>query len=208
MSLASQAGAPREGERMSDITLRPLSATDMEQVRLWRNAAPETLRTPFMLTAEQQQDYYRTVICDRRSTTRYWGFHDILPIKYPPEESGIKMMPWDPSYSCKLDTLVGYGGIENIQWESSTGEISVLIGPDYQGKGYGRAAVDAILDQAFNHLNLETVWGECYHCCEAVTFWEKLVQERGGYLTQLPMRKYWNGAYWHSTYFTFYKAKK
>jgi RimJ/RimL family protein N-acetyltransferase len=172
---------------MSDITLRPLSLEDMEVIRNWRHQVMETLRTPYMLTAEQQADYYIHTICDRRGTTRYWGFW------------ADKVEPM---------VLVGMGGIENIQWENRTGEISVLISSQERGKGYGRAAVDAILDQAFNHLNLETVYGECYKCSAAVPFWEKLVDERSGYLTLLPMRKYWNGAYWDAIYFTFYKAKK
>jgi len=165
------------------LELRPLSAEDMEQVRQWRHLFMETLRTPYMLTAEQQQDYYRNVICDRRSTTRYWGFWQafVEPV-----------------------VLVGYGGIENIQWETRTGEVSILIDPQHHGKGYGGAALTLILDQAFNHLNLKNVWGECYKCSKAWTFWVHEIEKRGGYTTTLPARKYWSGAYWDSIYFTFY----
>lgn len=159
------------------IQLRPLTADNMQMVRDWRNEIPETLRTPFPLTEEQQAQYYRDVICDRRGTTRYWGF-------------------W-------TDAFVGYGGIENTQWENRIGEISILIAPNVRGKGYGREAVALVLEQAFNQLNLENVWGECYYCSTAVDFWYKLIQERHGYATTLPGRKYYNGKYYPSMYFSF-----
>jgi len=167
------------------IDLRALSACDMEQVRLWRNTEGATLRTPFVLTEEQQQDYYTTVICDRKGTTRYFGF-------------------WAETRG-RGDELVGYGGIENIQWENRLGEISVLIGPEFRQKGLGREAVEKILDQAFKVLNLHAVWGECYTCTPALLFWEKLAEKYKAFTTELPHRKYWNGAYWPSLYFMFYR---
>jgi len=174
------------------IELRPLSSDDMEDIRLWRNASMETLRTPYMLTEKQQDDYYRTVICNRYSTTRYWGLW------------------WDcgdlePE---RCMHFAGMGGIENIQWENRLGEISLLISPYHRGKGLGRAAVDAILDQAFNYLNLDGVWGECYFSCPATEFWRKLVTERHGYLTTLPNRKFYNGQYHSSLYFHFYRNSR
>lgn len=167
------------------MILKPLSITDMEQVRIWRNEVPETLRTPYMLTYEQQEKYYQEVICDRGGTTRYWGFWD--DIKEP------------------FESFVGYGGIENIQWENRIGEISVLINPLYRGAGLGREAVKLIFCQAFKILNLNAIWGECYLSSPAVKFWEKLIAEYRAFSVELPHRKYWNGVYWPSLYFTFYQ---
>ncbi len=175
------------------MELRALSKTDMEQIRLWRNSALETLRTPYELTAEMQEDYYRTVICDRRSTTRYWGVRIIRPAS-------------ELGYDENADTLIGYGGIENIEWENSTGEISLLVGPYYRKKGYGREAAKMILDRAFNQLNLHTVHGECY-ICAPWEFWQKLVGVWPGRTGAaiLSCRKYWNGKYYDSYYFTFWR---
>lgn len=174
------------------MELRPLSLEDMEQIRLWRNSIPETTRTPFLLTKEQQQDYYRTVICDRRSTTRYWAvWRDCGDLQ--------------PDNQCLH--FLGMGGIENIEWENRRGEISILLDPNERGKGYGTEAVEAFLRQAFLHLNLENVWGECYCCSPAVPFWEKMAKKWSAFTTFLPARKYWDGQYYASLYFNFPKNK-
>ena len=167
------------------MTLLPLDACDMEVVREWRNAMPETLRTPYLLTEEMQYNYYKDVICDRKGTTRYWALWE---------------MEADP------ELFVGYGGIENIQWENRLGEISVLIGPDLRGRGYGKAAVDEFLRRAFDELNLHAVWGECYLCSPAVGFWRNMVAYHGGIALELPYRKYWDGKYWGSLYFCFVRS--
>ena len=158
------------------MILQPLSLEDMEQIRIWRNQVPETLRTPFMLTREQQEQYYVDVICDRKSTTRYWG----LWVEKESERYGPR------------ETFIGYGGIENIEWENRIGEISVLIAPEYRGQGYGKEAVYRFLDQAFGYMGLMAVHGECYTCSPAIGFWEKLIDQwEHGFKTELPCRKYW-----------------
>jgi len=191
------------------MTLKPLSAADMETVRHWRHAVPETLRTSYMLTEEMQRDYYERVICNRDSTTRYWGLwvsRTWAEMEAYTKERGIMFVhsPEAPK-THPPDAFIGYGGIENIEWENGTGEISLLIAPDERGKGYGRLAVRLFLDQAFNVLNLHTVHGECYQCGPYL-FWEKMREEWGGTSHQiwLPCRKYWKGRYYDSLYFTFW----
>ena len=170
------------------MRLDALTAADMEQIRVWRHEVPETLRTPYMLTAEMQADYYRDVICDRRGTTRYWALTAMA--------KGVGDSEWSPSH------LVGYGGIENISWENRNGEISLLLRPECRGKGYGREAVGLFLEQAFEHMNLECVYGECY-MCGPWEFWEKMVVGYRHPAALLPDRKYYQGAYYGSYYFTF-----
>ena len=59
------------------MEFRVLTWDDMPQIVKWRNAAAETLRTPFLLNDDMQHQWYKNVICDRKSTTRYWGiFND------------------------------------------------------------------------------------------------------------------------------------
>lgn len=169
------------------IELRALSKADMEQVRIWRNEMPEGLRTPFDLTREMQEDYYRDVICNRESHTRYWGIwsNEEAASTYPPSSG-----------------FIGYGGIENIQWESRLAEISILIGPDFRRHGYGEQAVVAILDRAFRRLNLKLVYGECYECNPAILFWRKLLDRWMCEHVMLPgYRKLWNGAEATGLYF-------
>ena len=202
------------------IIFRPLSLEDMEQIRLWRNEALETLRTPFMLTAEQQQDYYRTVICDRHSTTRYWGFWNEvtketdnhcslrqIDTEKEIEENARELINVWIAERGKIK-LIGYGGLENIQWENRLAEISILIAPEYRGKGYGAEAVAGILGRGFGQLNLYGIWGECYTCSNAVRFWERQIAKHGGSSCTLPgHRKYWGGAYWPSLYFYFQREE-
>ena len=160
------------------IELKVLSKDDAEQIRLWRNECLDTLRTPYPLTKEQQEDWYINTVCDRKANARWFGL-------------------WS------LNELVGYTGIENISWENRIGEISLLISPSNQECGYGWEAADKILQYAFNSLNLNCVFGECYESNEnAVRFWRKITEQRKGYKTALPCRKYINGKYASSLYFS------
>jgi RimJ/RimL family protein N-acetyltransferase len=173
------------------LELRPLSLEDMEQIRIWREGVRETLRTPYMLTKEMQEDYYRSTICNRDSKTRYWSLvtkRVTCAYGSAPVESFV---------------LVGYGGIENIHHENGNGEISLLIGPQYRKNGYGLEAVRLFLTEAFDNMRLYSVYGECYESSPAVAFWKKCVAEFNGLSTELPFRKFYGGKHWGSYYFTF-----
>lgn len=182
------------------MILEPLTREDMEQIRVWRHGVPETLRTPYMLTKEMQEDYYENVICNRNSTTRYWALKDniVTGDNWP----DIAIGRANCLHPVETMLLIGYGGIENISWENRIGEISLLIAPDYRGKGYGREAVRIFLDQAFNYLNLEYVHGECYGC-GPWKFWQKQVKEYLGNGTIFGHCKYWAGRYYQSYQFEF-----
>lgn len=184
------------------IELRPLTLADMQTIRVWRDGCRETLRTPYMLTEPMQEQYYRDVICNRDSRTRYWALSDsTAPIAW---DNDFRPLPrWD---------LVGYGGLENISWENGNAEISLLIGPEYRGRGYGRKAVLLFLREAFERMRLHSVYGECYKC-GPWQFWEKMFGHYPesdirvmGNTTWLLDRKFWDGKYWPSFYFTFYRG--
>jgi RimJ/RimL family protein N-acetyltransferase len=180
---------------MKRMKLEALTLDQCQKVRLWRNEALETLRTPYPLTVSQQGTFYRDVVCDRNSPHRYWAIVRTVdnPIQGVVSESDF----------------IGMGGITNIQWENRIGEISLIIDPARRGKGEGGKAVDLLLGNAFNCLNLQTVFGECYKSNPAWGFWQKL---NNAYLTDLPKRKYFDGKYWDSLYFSIdkedYNAKK
>jgi len=163
------------------MELRVLSPIDCQDIREWRNQSMESLRTPYELTWEMQEDFYRNVICNPDSKHRYWA---------------LVIEP---------DKLVGIGGITNIIWENRIGEISLLIDPECRDKGYGKEAVELLLDKAFNYLNLKTVCGEVYSCSpRGINFWADLVKGKGGSCwTTLRKRKYWKGNFWDSAYFSF-----
>jgi len=164
------------------MKLEPLGLDVIEQVREWRHQAMETLRTPYFLTQEMQEEYYRNVICNRNSNTRYFALY-------------------------VDDEFVGYGGIENIEWENSRGEISVLIGPEYRGKGYGKEAVKLFIDHGFNMLNLKTIWG-CVYECGNVEFWRHVLKDYHVKYTYRETLKYYQGKYWGALFFDIIRSTK
>lgn len=171
------------------MILRALSIEDMEPIRKWRNSSLHTLRTPFELTAEQQEEWYRNEICNRNSRSRFYAVC-------------AEMITHNPIESIETTELVGYGGIENIQWENRIGEISLLINPTYRGHGVGTSAAVSIINRAFNDLNLHTVYAECYENNQAIAFWRKVYNAFGGTEAYLPNRKYHAGKYYGSVYFS------
>ena len=52
------------------MDFKVLSKSDCEQARLWRNETPESLRTPYGLTQEQQEEFYYNTVCDRSANAR------------------------------------------------------------------------------------------------------------------------------------------
>ena len=172
------------------MKLEPLTKEQCERVRIWRNQIPESLRTPYPLTGEQQEKFYEEVICNRNSAHRYWA------IVGETEICGHKR-------SC---VLVGMGGLINIEWHNRLAEISLIINPKLRDKGYGEKTVDLLLDQAFNYLNLQTVFGECYLCNPSWEFWGDITDKYNGKTLHLPKRKFWKGTYYDSLYFSIDKV--
>jgi len=155
------------------------SIQDFERARIWRNKMPGVLRTPYLLTKEQQEHFYQNVVCDRNSRLRFWSLRN------------------------DNNSLIGLAGLINIEWENGLAEISLIFDPDCIGKGYGPHAVQLLLAEGFNNLGLATIYGECYECNPAVGFWEHMVEKYGGYSTKLPRRKRWEGKLYDSLYFSF-----
>lgn len=158
--------------------LRDVTVVEFDYVRVWRNLDISGLRTPIYLTSEMQVDFYRDVVCNRNSSHRYFAVDD-------------------------NECIVALVGLTDIQWENSFAEISLIVNPDYRRDGVGKESVELILDHAFNHLGLNMVVGECYtNNSEAIKFWEGIVYYYCGSATWLRYRKFWNGKYHDSMYFS------
>lgn len=177
------------------MKLDALTKEQCEQVRIWRNAEMEVWRTPFMLTEGMQAEFYYDRVGNRSSPHRYWAIVRTI-------EDEIKGVVPETGF-------LGMGGITYIQWENRIGEITLIIDPKLRKDGLGEKAVDLLLDQAFNHLNLQTVFGEVYGCnVDGWEFWKKLANrewDTHGCWTVIPHRKYWSGLYHNSGYFSFDK---
>jgi RimJ/RimL family protein N-acetyltransferase len=155
--------------------LSALTKDDVEKVRHWRNNQLEALRTPFLLTEEMQAEFYDKVVCNRQANARFWAL--------------------------RFYGLTGMAGLVNIEWENRIAEISLILDPSQTHRGYGTQAVDLVLSEGFNNMNLQNIYGECYLCNPAVDFWRKVIQRYNAKTTILPNRKYWQGKYWDSLYF-------
>lgn len=164
------------------LRLTDLSAEDCELVRMWRNQSIENARTPFLLTREMQQDFYRDTVCNRASPHRYWC---ILG------EGG---------------DCAGIAGLTDVDGRRQTAEVALMVDPSLRGQGYGTEALSLLLDKAFGELNLETVLGECYTCNKSLGFWRTAVHKRRGWEVYEPMCQFWDGKWWSSYRFKFFRT--
>ncbi len=63
----------------------------------------------------------------------------------------------------KEGVYLGGIGLHKINWENRSAEVGIVIGKkEYWGKGYGTDAMLAILEFAFNHMNLHRVYLQVY----------------------------------------------
>ena len=170
--------------------LDALTAFDCEAARKWRN--PESvragLRTPYVLTAEMQEDFYRNVVCDRNSRHRYWAVRE-----------GGGVVAVEIYGGAVPDVFVAMVGLTDLQWENGVAEISLMVDPDRQGKGIGTAALRLTLTEAFDRLRLLAVHGEVYEHNPAVNFWRRHADGE----VLVPYRKYWDGVHWGAVMFWF-----
>ena len=163
------------------MKLNALSLPDLEQVRQWRNEQTSMLRTPLLLTQEQQETFYWDVVSNRQSNARYWGL-----------------------VQREKDILIGMIGLENIQWENRLAEISLLLTPGGMVK-VGSKALKLLLHEGFMNMNLENIFVEVYECNPNLPFWMNMVEKYDTCVVRLPNRKYYNGEYWPSYYINFNK---
>lgn len=159
--------------------LSALTAADCEQVRRWRSGVIDTLRTPMLLTEDMQAAFYRDVVCNRAAPHRYYALREQF-----------------------TEDLLACVGLTNLAWENRTAEISLIVHPTQRGQGVGRTALWLLAHEAFDRLNLKTLYAECYACNEALGFWQFMKDQWQGYETVLPNRKYAAGQYWDAHYFS------
>ena len=172
-----------------------LTIGDCEEVRLWRNSDLSGLRTPRMLMKEDQEEFYYRLQAHCYPDRRYWAIREKR--KDDATASGFYGEYWQ---------LVGMGGLTDISLENRNAEISLIIDPELRGKGYGEEAVRLILEQGFCFLNLFAIYGEVYECNDSgLDFWEKIIEKYKADEVNLMARKYWNGSYCGSVYFTITK---
>jgi len=127
------------------IRLRAIEESDLEQMRDWRNTPEirDRCREYRMLNMLNQKTWFAQSEHDHR--TLMYGIEH--------HENGFP----------EKAKLIGVCGLTNIHWVNRTAELSFYIGDENnQRKGYGTEAVNALLTEAFERLNLNRVWLEVY----------------------------------------------
>jgi len=94
-------------------------------------------------------------------------------------------------------------GLVNISFENRNAEISIVIDPDARKRGYGKQALELLLQEGFNRLNLDNIYGESYTCNPSIDFWINICKEKTVDFVELQNRKYVDGKYHNSIYFNF-----
>jgi RimJ/RimL family protein N-acetyltransferase len=73
------------------------------------------------------------------------------------------------------DTLmVGVCGLTSIDLINRRAEFSMYIGPEYQGKGYGEAALRQLIRKGFHTYGLNCIWGETFDGNPALNLFKKV----------------------------------
>jgi len=135
------------------IKLRAIEREDLPQLRDWRNGLLEqgTVRQWRYLNMVDQERWFAKI-----STL---DSHDIMLI-----------------VSAKPARAIGVVGLTHTNWQKRYAEISIYIGdPEHRGKGYGEAALRALLDYGFGKVGLHRIFGEIYAHNEAnIALFKKL----------------------------------
>jgi len=100
------------------------------------------------------------------------------------------------SYKDTYAYLAGYCGLDKIDPVNKTAEMGLLINPKAHKKGYGTAAIKALLELAFLGFNLNCIFIEVINTTDNHLFWEKQGFVYEGYLRQ---RHFKAGDYYTST---------
>jgi RimJ/RimL family protein N-acetyltransferase len=178
------------------MQLKVLSYPDVEQVRTWRNDNMSMLRTPFLLTEQMQGEFYQEQVCNHQANVRYWGIWGSI---HHTDEVHIITNGICNICDNKKGNFIGMGEISNIQWENRLGEIGLIMHPEHICDSV--LAIEMILEQGFNHLNLENIFGECYLCNPRLSIWVMVCERFNARCCYLPKRKFWQGEYYDSLYF-------
>ena len=104
-------------------------------------------------------------------TYRVWNsdeafgrYYNASPIREESEKNAEKLIEEhsDKTYRFAIrsignDDFLGICAVEDIVWPHRVGWVSIALGPDFHGKGYGKEAMELLLNYAFNELNLHRI---------------------------------------------------
>lgn len=151
--------------KSSRISLGPISETMLPTLREWRNTYSifKWCRQFEPISEVAHKTWFNTLETDQ--TKKMYAVHN------------------------EAFELIGVCGLTSIDYINSRAEFSLYIGPEFQGKGYGEAALSELLALAFNVLNLNSVWGESFDENPAMEMFERVGFKKDGVRPQFYFRE-------------------
>ena len=144
------------------VSLRALGVEDLDRTLEWVND-PEVTRytgTVFPISANEHQLWYQEMVRDR--TRRMFA-----------------IVTSDAKH-------IGNIGLKDIDWVARNAEVLVYVGEaEFRGKGYGTEAITALVDFAFQRLNLHRLYAKVFSYNErAMKSFEQCGFQREGLLRE------------------------
>ena len=117
-----------------NVNIRPLEKRDVDILQLWdKDPELSSLMGISIEDALKPEEWYKKISSKRNNV--------LLAIE------------------CGSGKLIGDIELTEIAWRSGEAELIVRIGEkDYWGKGYGRKAINGVLNMAFSQLKLKRIY--------------------------------------------------
>ena len=139
------------------LSEKHLSWRNDKRVRLWT-------RQNGWLTQEDHERWWKGLQGD--PSRKFFGI-----LAHPDKESVLKV---GGQLFNKKPVNVGTCGLTGINLEHGHAEFSLLIGPEYHRKGYGREALKELLKYGFKVLRLNHIRGETFEGNPAYNLFKEL----------------------------------
>lgn len=95
------------------------------------------------------------------SVESFGRFYNSSPIREESEKNANQLIDEHSDHNYRFairplatEEFLGVCAIEDIVWPHRVGWLSIALGPDFQGKGFGKDAMELLVHYAFNELNL------------------------------------------------------
>ncbi len=104
-------------------------------------------------------------------------------------------MPTTMQFRIEFDgKVVGEVSLKSIRWFNRKAELSIFLAKEYRGRGLGKQALEAIMDYAFEKMNLHRLEAEVVaYNPDVVAMMKKMGFKEEGTLREA---KYYNGKYY------------
>jgi len=151
----------------NNFELCPISKTDIEKIRIWRNQQIINLRQNKKITKEEQKKYFKNYIFKEYNEKK----------------------PKNLIFSIKKNSeLIGYGGLVHISWLNLRAEVSLLFKTKIEKNKkskffYFKLFLDLIKKISFKNIGIKKIHTETYSSRKKeILFLEKYGFKREGVL--------------------------